>query len=69
MQIFQENMNFKFICQNFSKIKIMQVFMRSLMVHSDFIAVHRSTSADATFTSTLRVVNICACNAGSHAKD
>ena len=40
------------------------------MVHSDFIAVHRSTSADAkSFATTLRVTDICARNVGSNGKD
>ena len=41
------------------------------MAHSDFVAVHRSTSADARLSQnkTLRVANICARSAGSHAKD
>ena len=43
------------------------ISMEHLMVHSDFIAVHCSTSENASLsTTTLHVAKICARNVGSH---
>ena len=50
--------------------KIYKLDVGTLMVHSDFINVHRSTSANTSLSQQLlSVANICARKAGSHAKD